>query len=246
MGMPIVETPQDALLCFLSTGIDYCVVEDVIVKKRDTVLLGRDVTPNYTPPQVDSSSDKESSGPAGMHSRRPLKEYVGDYDNPTGILKIEQEGNELQGIYNAQTTPLVRMADDLFEATSDAYKGFKVTFIPDKNGFIERAIIDMGEQGSAVFTREPHTLPASKKYMRKCAGKYAIGDRALKVALLDDEKMTITAAGQPDYVLVPGKGGKFDLKNTPGYSVEFIEEEDKITGAVVTQPNGSFLLTKVA
>lgn len=246
MGMPIVETPQDALLCFLSTGIDYCVVEDVIVKKRDTVLLGRDVTPNYTPPQVDSSSDKESSGPAGMHSRRPLKEYVGDYDNPTGILKIEQEGNELQGIYNAQTTPLVRMADDLFEATSDAYKGFKVTFIPDKNGFIERAIIDMGEQGSAVFTREPHTLPASKKYMRKCAGKYAIGDRALKVALLDDEKMTITAAGQPDYVLVPGKGGKFDLKNTPGYSVEFIEEEDKITGAVVTQPNGSFLLNKIA
>ena len=247
MGMPIVETPQDALLCFLSTGIDYCVVEDVIVKKRDTVLLGRDVTPNYTPPQVDNPSDKESSGPAGMQSRKPLKEYVGDYENPTGVLKIEKEGGQLKGIYNTQTTPLVRMADDLFEATADDFKGIKLTFIPDKNGFIDRAIVDMGERGSAVFTREAQPLPVSKKYMRKCAGKYALGDRTLKVVLLEDGKMTITAPGQPDYVLVPGKGGKFDLKNTPGYGVEFIQDEqDKITGAVVTQPNGSFLLTKVA
>src|SRR5215475_316125 len=28
MGEPIVETPEDALLCLLSTGIDYCVLED--------------------------------------------------------------------------------------------------------------------------------------------------------------------------------------------------------------------------
>jgi len=246
MGMPIVETPQDALLCFLSTGIDYCLLEDAIVKKRDTVLLGRDVTPNYVPPEVDSLSDKES-GPAGMQSRRPLKEYVGDYENPTGMLKIEQEGSQLKGTYNLQATLLSRVADDLFEATSDDFKGFKVTFIPDKNGFIERAIVDMGERGTAVFTREAQPLSLSKRHMRKCAGKYEIDGKTLKVSLLEDGKMIITSAGQPDYVLVPGKGVKFDLKNTPGYSVEFIKDkQDKITGAVITQPNGSFLLSKVA
>jgi len=246
MGMPIVETPQDALLCFLSTGIDYCLLEDVIVKKRDTVLLGRDVTPNYVPPEADSPTDKES-GPAGMQSRRPLKEYVGDYENPTGVLKIEKEGSQLKGIYNLQATLLSRVADDLFEATSDDFKGFKITFIPDKNGFIERAIVDMGERGTAVFTREAQPPSLSKKHMRKCAGKYEIGGKTLKVSLLEDGKMIITSAGQPDYVLVPGKGVKFDLKNTPGYSVEFIKDkQDKITGAVITQPNGSFLLSKVA
>jgi hypothetical protein len=152
----------------------------------------------------------------------------------------------LNGIYNALTTPLTRLGDDLFEATSDDFKGFKVTFIPDKNGFVERAIIDMGERGSAVFTREHQPLPVSKKFMRKCAGKYQLGDKTLKVSV-EDAKMTITSAGQPDYVLVSGKGGKFDLKNTPGYSVEFLQDEqEKITGAVVTQPNGSFLLNKVA
>ncbi len=35
MGEPIVETPDDALWCFLSTGLDFCVVEDhLFVKAR--------------------------------------------------------------------------------------------------------------------------------------------------------------------------------------------------------------------
>jgi carbamoyltransferase len=246
MGMPIVETPQDALLCFLSTGIDYCVLEDVIVKKRESILLGLDLTPNYEPPEFDTPNDKEN-GPAGMQSRRPLKEYVGDYESPTGGLKIAKEGGRLKGIYNAQSTSLSRVADDLFEAASDDFKGFKLTFIPDKNGIIERAIIDMGEQGSAVFTRDVKPRSVSKRYMRKCAGEYEIGDKTLKVSVLEDGKMIIKCPGQPDYVLVPGKGVKFDLKNTPGYSVEFImDKRDKITAAVITQPNGSFLLSRVA
>lgn len=34
MGEPIVETPEDALWCMLSTGIDFCVLEDRLVRKR--------------------------------------------------------------------------------------------------------------------------------------------------------------------------------------------------------------------
>ncbi|MGA9769008.1 MAG: carbamoyltransferase C-terminal domain-containing protein [Blastocatellia bacterium] len=35
MGEPIIETPEDALACLLSTGIDYCVLEDRLVTKKD-------------------------------------------------------------------------------------------------------------------------------------------------------------------------------------------------------------------
>lgn len=34
MGESIVETPDDALWCMLSTGIDFCVLEDRLVRKR--------------------------------------------------------------------------------------------------------------------------------------------------------------------------------------------------------------------
>jgi carbamoyltransferase len=37
-GEPIVNTPQDALRCFLGTGIDVLVLDDVIVEKRPEVV----------------------------------------------------------------------------------------------------------------------------------------------------------------------------------------------------------------
>jgi carbamoyltransferase len=33
-GEPIVETPQDALHCFLTTGIDYLAMHDLLIEKR--------------------------------------------------------------------------------------------------------------------------------------------------------------------------------------------------------------------
>lgn len=242
-GMPIVETPQDALLCLLSTGIDYCVLEGAIVKKREVVLLGPRMKPNYKAPETEPS--ETPTGPTGMQSRRPLKEYVGEYANPTGVLKIEKEGNQLKGTYNLQSTGMARLSDDLFEATDEAFKGFKITFIPNRNGFIDRVLIDMGERGTATFTREPKRLSVSKRYMRKCLGKYEVDGKVLRVSLSKEDEFIITCAAQPYYVLVPGKGNEFNLKNTPGYRVEFVaNEQGKITAALVTQPNGTFRLSK--
>jgi carbamoyltransferase len=244
MGMPIIETPQDALLCLLSTGIDYCVLEDTLVKKRERILLGLDMSPTH--PAAPPKAHNNHQDRPGMQSRRALKDYVGDYDNTTGVLKIEPDGDQLTGTYNAQTTPLARVAEDVFEATGEIYKGFKITFIPDKNGFVERAVVDMGEQGEAVFTREFKRHAVSKKLMRKCAGEYEITNEKVKVALQDNGEFTITVAGQPNYVLVPGKNEIFDLRNTPGYSVEFREDaQGAVTEAIITQPNGAFVLKKM-
>jgi carbamoyltransferase len=33
-GEPIVETPEDAIACFLGTGIDYLVLHDVLMSKK--------------------------------------------------------------------------------------------------------------------------------------------------------------------------------------------------------------------
>lgn len=242
-GMPIVETPQDALLCLLSTGIDYCVLEDSIVKKRRNIMLGPDATPNFKASEIEP--EEKQNGSPGMQSKRPLKDYAGEYENSTGVLKIERDASQLKGTYNAQTTSLVRLSDDMFEAIDEGFKGFKVTFIPDKNGFIDRALVDMGERGSAMFTREIKRASVSKRYMRKCAGSYKLDGQILRVSLMEDGEFIITSADQPNYTLVPSKGNLFNLKNTPGYSIEFVaDEHGKITAAIVTQPNGAFRLIK--
>ena len=35
-GEPIVETPEDAVRCFLTTGIDYLILHDVVMEKKPT------------------------------------------------------------------------------------------------------------------------------------------------------------------------------------------------------------------
>jgi carbamoyltransferase len=245
MGMPIIETPQDALLCLLSTGIDYCVLEDTIVKKRENILLGMDMVPTHQPALPKAQKSNQDKSP-GMHSGRPLKDYVGDYDSPNDVLRIEQEENQLKGTYNGKSTLLVQVAHDVFEATDEVYEGFKITFVPDRNGMPERAIVKQGEVVLWEFTRIIQKQSVSKKFMRKCAGEYEIADKRVKVAMQDDGRFTITTAGQPNYVLVPGKDETFDLKNTPGYNVEFREgAQGAVAEAIITQPNGVFVLKKV-
>jgi carbamoyltransferase len=48
-GEPIVETPEDALWCLLSTGIDYLVLEDTIVRKRRGYHSSLQLVPRLAP-----------------------------------------------------------------------------------------------------------------------------------------------------------------------------------------------------
>jgi carbamoyltransferase len=48
MGEPIVETPEDALWCLLYTGLDACVLEDVIAVKKPGYRSSLDLYPRIT------------------------------------------------------------------------------------------------------------------------------------------------------------------------------------------------------
>jgi carbamoyltransferase len=56
MGEPIVETPEDALWCFLSTGIDACVLEDRVVTKEAGFRSILDLYPRITAPRYTVSN----------------------------------------------------------------------------------------------------------------------------------------------------------------------------------------------
>ena len=59
-GEPIVETPRDALDCFLATGIDYLVLHDTLISKT---ALHRILSP-----LVRASSDVASIVRSGMNA----------------------------------------------------------------------------------------------------------------------------------------------------------------------------------
>lgn len=55
MGEPIVETPEDALWCFLSTGIDACVLGDRVVVKQPDYRSILDLYPTLAAPRYTES-----------------------------------------------------------------------------------------------------------------------------------------------------------------------------------------------
>jgi carbamoyltransferase len=55
MGEPIVETPEDALWCFMSTGIDACVLNDQIVTRRPGYESILDLYPRVISPRYSES-----------------------------------------------------------------------------------------------------------------------------------------------------------------------------------------------
>src|SRR5262249_12759843 len=152
MGMPIIETPLDALLCLLSTGIDYCVLGNSIVKKRDRILLGSDAMPSDSPAWPGSRTAQPE--PPGMQTRRPLQDYAGEYQHATGVMKVEPDGDQLVAIYKTQRTSLVRSSHDSFEVSGEAFKGYRVSFIPDRAGFVDRVVVTSTTGVEFVFTRE--------------------------------------------------------------------------------------------
>jgi carbamoyltransferase len=52
MGEPIVETPEDALWCFLYSGIDVCVLGDRIVHKSEEYRSVLDLVPSWNAKKV--------------------------------------------------------------------------------------------------------------------------------------------------------------------------------------------------
>jgi carbamoyltransferase len=271
MGMPIVEKPEDALLCMMATGIDYCVLGKTLVKKREDILLGTNIPP--TRPNRNPKTYK----PREVITMRPdvedapfLSDYPGTYTHLTGSLIINQEGKHLSATYNGMKARLDHKQSHTFVATGPMFGNTLVTFKPDKDGKVNSVSIQLrrdfgptmaeanlqtdndwqgGAQimGEAIFERVETVRALDKTTLKSYAGKYEIGGRVLQVRLDESGELSVTADGQPDYKLLPGEGLEFLLQNTPGYSIEFktgdFPWQDE---AIVTQPNGIFVTKKLA
>jgi carbamoyltransferase len=258
MGEPIVETPEDALMTTLSTGIDYCVLEGRIVEKRKQVLFEEDEVP--WPLRINdliAASLKSAEASAGEGGARPLRDYRGSFAHPAhGALTIEIEGGRLKGTFKGGlivfarrhewSSPLRHHAGDIFEVTTQPFAGYRVMFIPDRRGRIDCVAFLVKREFSRdiVFTRAP-AEGADRGLARSFAGRYEGDGRALSITAGGDGRLVATVPGQLGIELVPRSDTEFVPRNIPGYAVEFtLASSGAVAGVVVTQPKAVFELKR--
>lgn len=265
MGEPIVETPEDALLSFLSTGIDYCVLEDKLLRKRKRILFDDDAV--AWPQRIGEEVAKVVAAHAGRegatyasgtHAPRPLVDYVGKFEHPVfGFITVEQDGEQLKGTIrdcpplssrmSEWTSPLTNSGDDVFEIMAAPFAGRKVVFIRDRRGYVDSVVLLV--KGllpiDVIFNSVCDGAPVGHEARERFAGDYEDGGRAMTVRLSDGGGLSVEVPGQCRLELSLKGGSKFVIKNLPGYNIEFIGDgSELVNAAVVTQPSGVVTLHK--
>lgn len=94
-GEPIVETPEDALWCFLMTDMDFCVIEDRLVTKEQ----GRSILMDYRPKLVATDIAVEQTGD-GREQAASIRCTIG---TPWGRRRVHLAPDLI---------PLLRLADE--------------------------------------------------------------------------------------------------------------------------------------
>jgi hypothetical protein len=265
-GEPIVETPIDALKTFLSTGIDYCFLENKIVSKRREILFETNETPwperikerlsEVLTPVADAKKKRTAGMTAASNQERALDRYAGTFENDVhGMIKIEQDDRRLKltlisglaSMYHAGLSiALIRYHHDVFAMATGPYAGAKIAFLPDMRGRINLLAIVLQESRliNEAYFRTPETNVFDRDFYRRFIGEYVDRDKKMVVDLCGG-KLVASAQGHHGFELLPITGTEFTLNKLPGYAVEFkTDGSGSVTTAIVIQPNNVIVLEK--
>lgn len=136
---------------------------------------------------------------------------------------------------------------DIFEIKNEMFDMTqKISFFTDTKGNISSLSVQLEPAvNEIVFTRMPEKKMMERSFLEKFAGEYVIGEVTVTVSLKGENTLVLLVTGQPEYELVPYRGTEFNLKNLPGYSVEFILDESGIViEAKIKLPEGVFTAKK--
>ncbi len=157
-----------------------------------------------------------------------LHKYTGKYQHPGyGIITIDSKEEDL----------IIKFGDAVFTIEHYHYDTFQfdyerfdikelLTFQLDSTGEIEGFTIKIEALTPPVkFERLPDEQLSDKVFLKKLIGTYELATIKVKIALKDENTLTIRFAEQPINELIPARGSRFKLKNAEEVQIKFIEDE---------------------
>jgi CubicO group peptidase (beta-lactamase class C family) len=177
---------------------------------------------------------------AGAGPSHPLDDYLGEYEHPAyGVLAVRRAGEKLEVVFNDKVTvPLEHYHYDYFKAfLEDIEFLMRFSFTTDVKGNIAGFSVQLEPEVKEVyFARRPERALSAPAYLAQFTGEYAMTGLAMVISLKGN-LLNAALPDQPENVLVPYRGGEFQLKGRPGFSIQFKQDaQGRITGATVVQP----------
>ena len=200
----------------------------------------------------EASAQKISTRKPNTTPAHPLEEYAGDYENPGyGVFKVAVADNRLRGSFNAASSAFDHYHYEVFEAPKNDANSFseqKIQFLTSIDGEVESVAIQFEPQTSPIiFKRRADAKLFDPEFLTRLIGDYEVGASRAKVTMRADNRLTWFVAGGPVRELEPVRGARFAMKDRPGYSVEFMADDDGSYNRIaVHTPAGSSLGKRAA
>jgi CubicO group peptidase (beta-lactamase class C family) len=199
----------------------------------------------------EAEKQKISTRKSGTQHGHALEEYAGDYEHPGyGLFRFKLKEERLEGTYNGATSQFEHYHYEVFEAPKNEFNSLselKVQFNTSIEGEVESVAVQL-EPATApiVFKRKPDPRLFEPEFLKGLVGQYEVGVAHPKVAMRADNRLTWVVPGGPVRELEPVRGSRFAMKDRPGYSVEFLQDENgAFTKIAVHAPSGSTLGKRV-
>lgn len=189
----------------------------------------------------------KSSERAPRTATRPshaLEEYAGMYEHAGyGRLRIETAGESMTMSFNGMSTPLDHFHYDMFASPRDPLnplENLKISFLYDKSGQIDRVLVPMEPAVADIeFNRVRDAASSSTRHIDTLVGVYRSKNTVVTVTQSHGRVMWLQVDGQPSREITFEHGLRYKLEGVDRQSVEFVEEQGKVTGLRLYLPSGN-------
>ncbi|HVS63779.1 MAG TPA: serine hydrolase [Thermoanaerobaculia bacterium] len=252
-GLGVVAYTNATGMNPLPTAVARTVIDRVLgLEEIDYLQKGRDAIAEALAAQAEAEKSSEAKRQEGTSPSHDLAEYAGTYAHPGyGEVEVSQGGDGLSVVYNGIPAELEHWHYDTFNAQKleggdPALDDTKIIFRLDVNGEISELEAQLEAAVDAiVFERQPDPRLFEGEYLDQFVGVYESSTQRSTVARSGDQ-LTLSLPGQPIYRLEPIRENEFELQGMPGFSVEFVRDDDgAVTAIRFVQPNGIFEAKRV-
>jgi Domain of unknown function (DUF3471)/Beta-lactamase len=187
----------------------------------------------------------------GTRSSHDLPDYAGEYGHPAyGVVRIICNDGALRWHGLGLDLPISHRHYDVFELGADWsiwFENMIVQFHTDREGDIASLALPLEPAvGPIVFRRRPEPAMLTREFLDPLAGLYHRCCVRFRIALDDDDGLTMTRGHGPRQRLRPCHGGTFTLPDDDDFRLEFRRDSSGTVDAMLFhEATGIYLVERV-
>jgi CubicO group peptidase (beta-lactamase class C family) len=179
-------------------------------------------------------------GTSPTHTKR---DYVGTFTNEAyGDFEVDYKNDSLYFNFRNTTLTLTHYHYNRFDTPDDEDFGkWSINFRINPQGEISAAVVSIDE-GQVTFNKKPDESLASPEVLNQYAGKYEFAGSEFEIKLKDNK---LTMLGTTDEILIPYKKDIFKVEKFDDLQIEFITENNMVSGLKYKTPSGIYECKKI-